>query len=54
MSLDVKDIDTLIADLLTKGLLEYTTINGKTVTTLNPLKEKLYSEFQISISKKMP
>ena len=51
MSLDVKDIDTLIADLLTKGLLEYTTINGKTVTTLNPLKEKLYSEFQISISK---
>ena len=51
MSLDVKDIDTLIANLLTKGLLEYTTINGKTVTTLNPLKEKLYSEFQISISK---
>lgn len=51
MSLDVKDIDTLIADLLTKGLLEYTTLNGKTVTTLNPLKEKLYSEFQISISK---
>ena len=26
-------------------------MNGKTVTTLNPLKEKLYSEFQISISK---
>lgn len=51
MSLDIKDIDSLIADLLTKGLLEYTTMNGKTVTTLNPLKEKLYSEFQISISK---
>lgn len=51
MSLDVKKIDSLIADLLTQGYLEYTTVNGKTVTTLKPLKEKLYSEFQISISK---
>ena len=51
MSLDIKDIDNLIADLLTKGLLEYTTVNGRTVTSLNPLKEKLYSEFQMSVSK---
>ena len=51
MSLDIKEIDALIADLLTKGYLEYATINGKTVTTLNPLKEKLYREFQITISK---
>ena len=51
MSLDIKEIDLLLADLLTRGFLEYATMNGKTVTTLNPLKEKLYSEFQISISK---
>ena len=31
--------------------MEYATLNGKTVTSLNPLKEKLYREFQISVSK---
>ena len=51
MSLDIKEIDSLLADLLTRGFLEYATMNGKTVTTLNPLKEKLQSEFQISITK---
>ena len=51
MSLDIKEIDKLMADLLTRGLMEYTTMNGKTVTSLNPLKEKLYREFQISISR---
>lgn len=51
MSLDIKEIDALVAELLTNGHLEYTTLNGKTVTSLTPLKEKLYSEFQISISK---
>ena len=51
MSLDVKEIDRLIADLLTRGLMEYATTNGKTVTSLNPLKEKLYREFEMSISK---
>ena len=51
MSLDIKEIDKLIADLLTRGFMEYTTVNGRTVTTLNPLKEKLYREFQISVSK---
>ena len=51
MSLDIKEIDKLMADLLTRGLMEYTTMNGKTITSLNPLKEKLYREFQISISR---
>lgn len=51
MSLDIKKIDELIANLLTRGLMEYTSLNGKTVTSLNPLKEKLYREFEISISK---
>lgn len=51
MSLDIKEIDALIANLLTCGFMEYTTVNGRTVTSLNPLKEKLYREFQLSISK---
>ena len=51
MTLDIKEIDSLLADLLTRGFVEYATINGKTVTTLNPLKERLYREFQITISK---
>ena len=51
MCLDIKEIDSLLADLLTRGFVEYVTMNGKTVTSLNPLKEKLYREFQISISK---
>ena len=51
MSLDIKDIDALIADLLTRGFMEYATLKGKTVTSLNPLKEKLYAEFEMSVSK---
>ena len=51
MSLDIKEIDVLLADLLTRGYMEYASINGKTVTSLNPLKEKLYSAFEMKISK---
>ena len=51
MSLDIKEIDRLVADLLTRGYMEYKTMNGRTVTSLDPLKEKLYREFQITISK---
>ena len=51
MSLDIKEIDRLVADLLTRGYIEYKTLNGRTVTSLDPLKEKLYREFQLSISK---
>ena len=51
MTLDIKEIDELIADLLTRGFMEYASINGKTVTSLNPLKEKLFSNFALSVSK---
>ena len=51
MTLDIKEIDELIADLLTRGFMEYTSVNGKTVTSLNPLKEKLFSNFALSVSK---
>ena len=51
MSLDVKDIDRILAKLITKGFFEYKTQGKKTVATLEPLKQKLYREFQIFLSK---
>ena len=51
MSLDIKEIDALLADLLARGFVEYASINGKTVTSLNPLREKLFSNFALSVSK---
>ena len=53
MSLDIHEIDALLADLITRGFIEYTTINGKTVTSLNPLREKLFSNFALSVSKEV-
>ena len=50
MSLDVKTIDKLLAGLLTRGFIEYVTQGKKTVTSLNPLKEKLFREFQMTSS----
>ena len=51
MSLATKEIDEIIADLLTRGFMEYVTLNGRTVTSLSPLKEKLFSNFALSVSK---
>lgn len=51
MSLDVKNIDKILAGLLQKKYIEYVTKGSKTVTTLDPLKNRLYSEFQIYLSK---
>lgn len=51
MSLDVKNIDAVLASLLTKGFIEYVSEAKRTVTTLEPLKKKLYKEFQINLSK---
>lgn len=51
MSLDVKDIDKILAKLITKGFFEYKTVGKKTVASLEPLKQKLYREFQIFLSK---
>lgn len=50
MTLEVKEIDKILAALLTKGFIEYVSQGKKTVTTLNPLKEKLYREFQMTSS----
>ena len=51
MSLDVRDIDRILANLITKGYFAYKSQGKKTVATLEPLKQKLYREFQIFLSK---
>ncbi|MCQ2815019.1 MAG: DnaD domain protein [Bacilli bacterium] len=51
MSLPVAEIDKILSMLLTKGYIEYLTKGKKTVTTLNPLKEKLFSEFTYTATK---
>ncbi len=50
MTLDVKSIDKIMANLLTRGFIEYVSQRKKTVTSLDPLKEKLFREFQIKSS----
>lgn len=51
MNLDVKEIDKILATLITRGFFEYKLQGKKTVATLEPLKQKLYREFQIFLSK---
>lgn len=50
MSLDVREIDKILASLLKKKLMEFVTTGKKTVTTLEPLKQKLYQEFQLTLT----
>ena len=51
MSLDIKKIDAILANLLTKGFFEYKKQGKKTVASLDPLKQRLYREFQIFLSR---
>lgn len=50
MSLDVKEIDKILSGLLIRGFIEYVSKGNKTVTTLDPLKQKLFREFQMTSS----
>lgn len=50
MNLDIKEIDTILANLITKGYFEYKLEGKKTVCSLEPLKQKLYKEFQNFLS----
>ena len=49
MSLKVKEIDNVLADLLTRGFIEFTSKRNKTYTSLEPLKNILYREFHVSL-----
>ena len=51
MTLDVKSIDQILANLLTRGFIEYISKGNKTITSLDPLKQKLYREFQLTLNK---
>ena len=51
MTSHVKIIDNILASLLKKGFIEYISKGKKTITTLDPLKKKLYREFQLSLAK---
>ncbi len=51
MTLDVKEIDKILSKLMTKGMFEYKTVGKNMVATLEPLKQKLYREFQLNLSK---
>ena len=51
MSLDVADIDIILSKLIINGYLEYKVSGGKTVCSLAPLKEKLFKDFESSMSK---
>lgn len=50
MTLEMKEIDTILANLITKGFFEYKIEGKKTYTSLEPLKQKLYIEFQKHLS----
>ena len=50
MTLGVKEIDEILAGLYTRGFIEYISQGKRTVTSLNPLKEKLFKEFQMTSS----
>ena len=51
MTLDVKTIDSILANLLTKGFIAFVSQDGKTITSLDPLKKILYREFSLSLTK---
>lgn len=51
MNIEVKKIDDILASLMSKKYLEFTTKGKKTGTTLEPLKKKLFNDFQLSLRK---
>ncbi|HMM00387.1 MAG TPA: DnaD domain protein [Bacilli bacterium] len=50
MNFSAKEIDDILVNLLHKGYLEYNTDQATMRTTLNPLRQRLYQEFQIEMS----
>ena len=51
MSLDIANIDKVLAALLTKGYIAYETKDNRTITTLDPLKKILFREYNLSVVK---
>ena len=51
MSMKSKKIDGVLSSLIDKGLLTYETTRGKMRTSLEPLRKKLYKQFQAKLEK---
>lgn len=51
MNLKVEEIDLILADLITKGYLEFNVQGANTICSLNPLKQKLYKDFESTVSR---
>ncbi|MCF0116622.1 MAG: DnaD domain protein [Bacilli bacterium] len=52
MALSSKEIDNILVSLLSKNIIEYCNVNNEMTTTLNPLKDKLNKEFELSLIKR--
>jgi len=50
MSLNVKEIDQVMANLFTRGFIEFTKKGNHTITSLEPLYTKLRKEFEVSLT----
>ena len=50
MTLEVSEIDKIMANLLTRGFIEFVSQGKRTVISLDPLKQKLFREFQMTSS----
>ena len=50
-NIDIKTIDEAMVRLVSKGLIEFTTRQGKMVTSLNPLRNKLQELFVLDYEK---
>jgi DNA replication protein len=46
MAMSLQEIDQVMVDLLQRQLIEFVTIEGKTQTSLKPIKQLLYKRFQ--------
>ena len=51
MNLKAKEIDDILADLVKKEFLSYELAGKDMVTTLEPLRKKLYKVFQLAVAK---
>jgi len=51
MTLSIQDIDRVFTNLLSKKLVEFDENNGEMTTTLRPLEERLFREFEIEFLK---
>ena len=52
MTLSIQNIDQVLSHLLSKRLIEFESDNGEMKTTLKPLEQRLYREFEVALLKR--